>query len=56
MYNIKLSKEDLEILLELLCNANMSNDESTEKVWCLWGKLLMLLEGELVETRNVIRK
>lgn len=40
MNTIELSEEEVEILLELLGNANPTWDEDTEKVYILWSKLM----------------
>ena len=40
MKTIELTEDEVDILLELLSNANPTWDEDTEKVYSLWQKLL----------------
>ena len=40
MNTIELTEDEVEIILELLGNANPTWNEDTEKVYSLWQKLM----------------
>ena len=40
MKTIELTEDEVEILLELLGNANPTWNEDTEKVYILWSKIM----------------